>query len=426
MNFTSFSHASNLCAYCDKTMSTADLNLMSDWLLDLKPSELETFVMLCCKCFEQKFPGYLKLEMPPKEIDAWGRLFEASEAIIWKSAGFDAIQASHWFDLLLEDDGLVDIRVAKEWKQAGFKSEDYEEWREWSKDATEIKDALSVNFATTDSTSAPKLRFRDLGFNLSEAIQLSNAEFGTDLASCEPEDFIDNWMPRSLNVDDLITLKLEVADKREIFQERHRNCRGSIKNWKPDFACHLPNALNNLRQAGLPITCDDLLRYWGLSKEQILKVIDKGIDLEFAIDLVRWGITASKIKVVENLMTRGVEQHSAIALTKKGFSIEVIEKIQKVGYSTDDLLEVVNKMDTLKAEEIAPWLLVNVGHQKLAWLKRITEWHRFGFAAESAAGWYREEFSANDADKWVKSGAKTPAAAKRRMAAGISPNIGGK
>jgi len=54
-------------------------------------------------------------------------------------------------------------------------------------------------------------------------------------------------------------------------------------------------------------------------------------------------------------------------------------------------------------------------------MMEIAEWLKFGFTPESAAGWYREEFSANDAKAWVDSGAKTPAIAKRRKAAGIRP-----
>ena len=421
MNSTTFSDMSKSCAYCEKALSVADIDLMSSWLLELTRYEAQYFEMFCRKCFDTKYPEYLKTKWPLKEIKEWGRLFEVSEATIWKNAGFDAGHAYHWIELLLEDNFLVDIEVAKDWKQVGFTSENYQDWREWSTDPKEISTALKLNGETIDNVPAPELGFRALGFNLSQAIQLSEADFYTDATGCGSEGCINNWITGGLNVDELIVLKLQVTEKNDVFEEKHRECRENIKDWKSNFGTHLPKVLNALREAGLPITNDNLLRYWGLSKAQILKAIDMGTDVEFASNLVRGGISASKVKIVEHLMAKGIEEDSAIELTKRGFSIVTLEKIDKNGYSTDDLVSVVKKLKTLNADAVAPWFLVDIGSSKYAWANRIADWHQYGFTAETAAEWYREEFSAKDANAWVKAGAKTPAVAKRRAAAGITP-----
>jgi hypothetical protein len=427
MNFTTFSDMSKSCAYCDKALSVTDIDLMASWLLELTLYEAQYFEMLCRICFDREYPDYRKTKWPLKEIKEWGRLFDASDAIIWKNAGFDAGHARHWCELLLEDDGLVDIEVAKEWKQVGFTSENYQDWSGWSKNPKEIKTNLELIGEPIDNIPAPELSFRDLGFNLSEAIRLSEANFETDFAGSESEDCIDNWMAGGLNVDELIALKLQVAEMNNVFEEKHRKCREKIKDWKPSFATHLPNVLKALSEVGLQITVDNLIGYWGLSKAQILKAIDMGADVDFARDinfasnLVRNGISASKVKVVEHLVSNGVEEETALELTKRGFSIGTTEKIEKNGYFLTALIDAAQKLKPLKVDAVVNWLLVDIGSSKHAWLNRIADWHNLGFTPENAAEWYREEFSAKDAKAWVKSGAKTPAIAKRRKAAGISP-----
>lgn len=427
MNSRIFHGVSKFCAYCEKDLSTEDIDLMSGWLLDLKVYEVQNFTMFCRNCFDNHYPGYLKSKLSLNEIKKWGTFFAASEAAIWKNAGFDAGHARHWCELLVDDDGFVDIEVAKEWKQFGLTSEDYADWSGWSENPEDIANALKLNGETEDIVLAPELGFRDLGFNLSEAIRLSDVEFRTDATGCGPEDCINNWMAGGLNVDELIALKLKVAEMNSVFEEKHRKCREKIKDWKPSFATHLPKVLSALREVGLQITVDNLIGYWGLSKAQILKAIDMGADVDFARDinfasnLVRNGISASKVKVVEHLVSNGVEEETALELTKRGFSIGTIEKIEKNGYFLTALIDAAQKLKPLKVDAVVDWLLVDIGSSKHAWLNRIADWHNLGFTPENAAEWYREEFSAKDAKAWVKSGAKTPAIAKRRKAAGISP-----
>jgi hypothetical protein len=108
-------------------------------------------------------------------------------------------------------------------------------------------------------------------------------------------------------------------------------------------------------------------------------------------------------------------------LTKAGFSMGVIKQIEKAGYSIDDIVGVVAEHKGLKAAEIKKWLLVDTGYAKWTWANQIAEWQKCGFSSEEAAEWFREGFKAKDAKAWVESGAMTPAIAKRRKAAGISP-----
>jgi len=422
MNSTTFSDMSKSCAYCEKALSVADVDLMSSWLLEFSLYEAQYFEMFCRKCFDKKYPDYLKTKWPLKEIKEWGMLFEVSMATIWRDAGFDAVDAFNWTDLLLEDYFLVDIEVAKEWKQFGFTSLNYQDWKEWSTDPKQISNALILNGETIDNVPAPELGFRALGFNLSQAIRLSAAEFGTDSTVCEPEDYISNWIAGGLNVDELIALKLQVAEKNDVFEEKHRECRENINDWKPSFGTYLPKVLGALREAGLPITCENLLRYWGLSKAQILKAIDMGTDVEFASNLVRRGVSASKVKIAELLIAKGIDQDSALLLTKRGFSVRTVNEIESWGYSIQCLVSLVEEAKTLGATEIKQWLLCGGGAgYRRRWDRQISVWHQYGFKPAEAYQWFLDGFQPSEAYAWSKSGAKTPTVAKRRKEAGITP-----
>ena len=366
------------------------------------------------------------------EIEQIGVTYYAL-ATDWSTAGFTPGDAVEWTAILLKFDGCVDIGVAKGCDVVGITPYEYPSWRTWGLSGWEIIDILKkLGISHADDMGTPSIGFKKFGFDLSEAIQLKEVFFSAETSDKAAEgidewDYFGYWSQSRLEVNELVFLKAQFNGLVGEFNQIHLSCRNQIRDWNPNFGPVLSKSLKALRESGLTLSTQNLLKFWGLSKTQILKAIDMGADVDFARNvsfastLVRSGISASRVKIVEYLMANGIEKNSAIELTKRGFSIGTVEKIKKNGYLVDDLIDAVQKLKPLTVDAVITWLLVDIGSSKHAWLNRIAEWHKFGFTAENAAEWYREEFSANDANTWVKSGAKTPAVAKRRKAAGISP-----
>ena len=349
----------------------------------------------------------------------------------WKAAGFTLTDAVEWTAALLVGEGLVEIELAKSFNDVGISLDEYFDWKSWGLSGFEvvaILKACEIKFA--GEIGSPSVKFKRFGFDLSEAILLQEVYFSADKDDeSEDGDYIGYWTKARLDVVELISLKSQFNETRSEFVEKHLSCRSQIRDWSPNFTPVLSKSLKGLKESGLPLSAQNLLRFWGLSKIQILKAIDMGADVDFARDisfassLVRSGIPANKVKVVEHLMENGVEKNSAFELTKRHFTIGTLEKIENAGCDSDDLVEAVEKLKPLTVDKVVTWLLVDIRSSKFAWLKQIHEWHNFGFTAENAAEWYNEEFSASDANSWIKSGAKNPAVAKRRKAAGIVPNV---
>ena len=44
---------------------------------------------------------------------------------------------------------------------------------------------------------------------------------------------------------------MEVSEKRDVFKEKHYECRVNLKDWKPSFGTYLPKVLGALHEAGL-------------------------------------------------------------------------------------------------------------------------------------------------------------------------------
>ena len=388
----------------------------------------------CSSCRGKLYPGFLKSGLTLKQMRVWSEAgFDGEEAVKWISAGVSPQNAVYWKDVLLEVDGFVDYEVVKRCVEISVDVGAYEEWKLWG-DVFE-KDAfkkLKGHFVSEETNAtdvrAPETGFKKFGFSLIEAICLEEADFSGDDGDGGPsENYVGHWMSAGLSVNDLITLKIELDERFDEFEKKHESCREHLKNWNYELGPVISKGFDTLKSLGIPLNIENLLKYWGLSKSQILKAVDMGADIDFARDinfatnLVRNGIAPTKVKVVEYLISNGVEEETAIELTKRGFSIGAIEKIEKNGYFLTALIDAAQKLKPLKVDAVVNWLLVDIGSSKYAWLNRISEWHKFGFTPENAAEWYREEFSARDAKAWVESGAKTPAIAKRRKAAGISP-----
>ena len=411
----------SLCVGCEDKLTSSEMDFLSSWYLASHSEERVSFEILCADCFDLKFPGYLKSDLWVEDIREWTRMgFDSEAAIAWQKVGFSPYSATIWSDVLLQSNRFADPSIAKSWVAAGFNHEDYEECQGWGVGAKELAEILKTSVVSAKNFSIPSAEFRKFGFNLSDAVRLSEAEFHTDREFSDLH-FIGNWTLTGLDVAGLVALKLEIVSKEERFDEKHDNCQKFIKNWEPDFASGLPKAFKSFRELGIQISVENLLNYWGLSKAQILKAIDMGIDTGLAGDLVRNGIPVTKAKIVDHLKSIGVEVDQAISFVSRGFSLHTLVKISKLSYSIQEYAVVFRALINLQADEVLSWLEVDVGSSTHTWLHQISRWHQSGFTPESAAVWYKEEFGVQNADLWVRSGVKTPRVAKLRKAAGISP-----
>jgi hypothetical protein len=409
---------------------------------------------LCHKCWEKRFARYLSAGFSLADAGVWSDVcsgiddavawrdagftiaditdwcdyFENSTvAATWRKVGFRAIEAFHWAKLFTSSD------VAATWRKAGFSSSLDQSWIEWGLSPQQVIDCIDsvdkfsgeIDYPWFSETTAPDINYRvEWGLGFHEAVCCwKNALFASFDYSYRPPrktQSLEYWMSTGLNLDEILALR-EVVDESEELVSKHWELRTKVKNWTPDITEFLPKVWGALRKVGVPVNFKNILNFWGLSDKQILRVIDNGGDVNSVANRVLAGITASQAKFVEHLMSMSVDEESAVRLVKRGFSTKSLGQFEQSGYDLRDFIAVCNELDKLKVDEIMKWFLVDVGTSQYAWTRRIPAWYRCGFAPDTAALWYREEFSAKEASSWLKSGIKTPAIAKRRKAAGISP-----
>lgn len=443
------------CVDCGLERDDRALSLLRRWDA-IRPGwilRIESEPTRCYRCWEYYYAEYMLAGFSLQDSGVWEEVCGPVEvAVIWRDAGFTLSDISDWRAYFAQSNVAASWRRfgfraneaerwarlcdkaedAAVWRVAGFTSDLDPSWIEWGLSAGEVIDCIDsvnelsgeIDYPWFSEKCAPDINYRDdwgLGFN--EAVFCwKNALFASfDYTFRAPRfsQSLEYWMTTGLSLSEVVELKNAISSSDEI--EIHFELQDKIKDWKPDVYEFLPKVWGELRKAGVPVTHENLIKYWGLSKSQILKSIDMGTDVKFAVNLVRSGIPVSKLKIMEHLIANGVDKDSAIQLTKAGFSMGVIKQIEKAGYSIDDIVGVVAEHKGLKAAEIKKWLLVDTGYAKWTWANQIAEWQKCGFSSGEAAEWFREGFKAKDAKLWVESGAMTPAIAKRRKAAGISP-----
>ncbi len=136
---------------------------------------------------------------------------------------------------------------------------------------------------------------------------------------------------------------------------------GKLRNHRGEsFYDMFAKTVQSVSETGLNLTTENIVKYWSLSGDMILHLIDR--------DLLDW-----------------------------------------------DNLKIARLMDS--TDELDSWLLIEPGTVQAG---QVKDWRRYGFAASEAEQWGKSGFSAKLAAKWRKI-VGDPIVARRRVEAGIKP-----
>jgi len=383
---------------------------------------------LCYGCLENLWGGLRESGIRLAEYRPYRELgIGPKDAVKWLKKGIDPDEVGNWEEVLSEKFYFDFFEIAVDWIDAGFPPDYVIEWMEWGLKPDKLAALLEDCFFDFED-EPPSIEYKKFGFELGDALSLASAGFSVDEDDgSESEDRLEFWISSGLQASELVLLKAEFDEQKEDFEDLHLAYLERENYWTPELGPTIKSTFVALKSLGMPMNVKNLLDYWGMSKSQILKAIDMGVidetakDVNFACKLVRLGVPQNKVKVVGQFVSAGVEQDSAIELTLMGISVETLKKVKKNGFSADDIIIIAQSLGPRKSDDVASWLLVDIGATKADWLSHAVEWCKLGFAPEEAAEWFREGFGAENSKAWLKSGAKTPAIAKRRKEAGIAP-----
>jgi hypothetical protein len=431
------------CAVCKKWYDDEDEWFWDFWTDFDSPEWLSIEDVWCIVCILKNFkrdnPDFEASGLEPETFLVWKdaldsgidlgpRLFdiEVSNAvrrlhecavsredmIKWLDSDCPIDEAEQWPNCFDE------FEVAMAWRKAGFRidEDDIEGWLKWN-----CAPHIAAKFVQQGINEAPGIHYQELGVNLEDAVFYETHEF-SDYEDDSEQFYIGAWLPSGLSPTQIVSLRDHLVANVEVFQALHDNSQLRLKyeNRTDDFWEALPKNFECLKEVGLPISETNLEKYWGLSSNEILKVIDAGGKPGVVADVIRRGGSVSKLGLIEKLLGLGLLESSAVLLSKRGFLLKHLKQIDEsksVGSTLYRLSEFLEEDAGMKIEDAFAWLDVPYATPKQAKL-----WRLHGFSGDEAGKWLKEGFNVAEAAKrWRDSGVNSPVTAKRRLDAGLHP-----
>ena len=428
---------SERCAVCKKWYDDEDEWFWNYWTDFDDPDWLSIDDVWCFDCILKRFkkdnPDFEASGLEPdtyliwKEaldvgIDLGPKLFdiEMSNAIRrmrdidresmvqWLDSGCEVDEAIEWMYL------FDDFDEAVAWRDAGFQPDEYTtgRWHDWGCTPAEASSFLSQGLE-----DAPGKKYRDFGFTLQDAVFLELNGF-TDYS--DGDTFIGLWTSSGLSPVQMSKLKDELLEEESDFSELHETSERhkNIGDRTYSFWKSLPGMFEALKGVGLPITIDNLKKFWGLSDKQILKVIDAGGEVEHRANIVRQGVAVEKTSLVERLLDAGVDERVAASVSRKGLMLKHLKKFKSredIRSSVLRLHDIFNSNFTMDINEALLWLDTG-GNGTI-----VKQWRDYGIDVETASKWQKQGFYAFTAKQWMDAGVTSPITAKNRRDAGIQP-----
>ena len=324
----------------------------------------------------------------------------------WRAAGFDYLEAMEW------PEAGVNLRQAKAWRTAGFYPDggpngepDVCGWLAWG-----CTPKQAVEYFHQGCEEAPWDGLKKLGISLEDAVffQLNSVEWD------DVDYLLDKLLPLGLSPKKIVKLKSQLIEASEEFENMCLEDEDFKGDFTSSFEDSLPVMFESLKSVGLPINEDNLKKYWQLSGEQILKVIDYGDESRLVSRIIRQGVPANKIGIAERLVELGMTCPSAASLVKHGLTLKHLKLLEKKNKPEEVLWELDDFLDSysdIKIEEYLLWLEVPGG----------ISWRHSGFTPQEAAKWSEKGFSPKMATRWRDAGVNSPVTAKRRQDAGLNP-----
>lgn len=430
-----------LCSKCRRWCSVEDWHLQFFWFGFDNPSWLTLDERQCSVCIRNAisddYPKFKESGLEPeiyliyedaKEmgIDLGPKLYEIEmtnaverlhnnfqfryEIVDWLASDVPLEEAVLWVNL------FASFADAMEWKKLGFRPDvdPIEEWIEWGCSPSKASD-----FVRRGVEAPPGVGYKQLGIGLVDAAFYDSNGFSSEEDS-PAETSIATWLASGLSSKEIVDLRNEVFARQHFFEELHDQLLENETNSDVPslFWDHLPWQFQELRALGLPISTKHLESYWGLTRDEILQVIDSGAPLGTSAELVRRGISTQKMGTYEKLLKIGASQSLAISLVSHGFSVRHLQEFRSSAdesITLERLGEIIRRNGDFTIDEAIPWLNFE-GH-----LHQIAVWHLEGFTAQDAGRWSSEGFDVEGARRWSDAGVISPVIAKRRQDAGLEP-----
>lgn len=429
------------CAVCKKWYEPSDEQFWDYWWDLDAPAWLSLDHVWCTDCIldrvKKEHPDFESSGLAPDTFLVWKdalaagidlgpKLFdiEISDAVYrltscavnredivrWLASDCPIDEAEQWPNLFDEFD------KAMEWRDAGFRPDDYQigEWLKWG-----CSPAVAAEYVNQGLEEAPGAHYRELGINLADAVYYESGGFGDRSASfCSS--FLEACLHAELNRGQIVILLKDVMELELEFEEVHwrSQSRAKLDERTNEYWNYLPRQVQQMRGAGLGITAENLLRFWGLSGREILKTIDAGGNLDVVAEVVRRGGSPGKASLVERLMETGLSASSVTTLVKRGFLLKHLRALEKTEGCLSTILSLVSLLEAdaqIDVDEGLEWVAAGISGSE------FSAWRRCGLSAHEATKWIRVGFQPDSARRWLESGIKSPTVAKRRHDAGIVP-----
>ena len=343
-----------------------------------------------------------------RRLSSCGVGFE--EIIKWLNSDCLIEEAEQWSDLFDE------FETAMAWREAGFDLERdrLESWLEWGCSAED-----AAQFVQQGEKLAPRMGWKEIGIGIADAFYFERHDF-TYYEHFTARHFIGTWLPTDLSPSKIVELRdglLREHAQLEMFHQANLS-RLKQEDRTEYFWGWLPRMFEVLKSVGLPITVENLKKYWGLSSKEILNVIDSGGKPGVAADVVRQGGSVSKLGIIERLLEAGMDTAAATLLTQHGFLLKHLKRVEKKGDTLRSLGWLTQLFEAdlgVKVDEALEWLDVE------ATVSQCKMWRQKDFSPEEAAKWSNEGFLPETASRWRDAGVDSPVTAKRRLDAGLNP-----
>lgn len=429
------------CVVCGEWCSYEELDFQQFWLRFDSPPWLDMAQRWCARCIikriHDQYPEIeqsgllpdtyliwkqaksLGIDIGPKlwEIDEAHLLFSLhdfyltrEEIIEWLSSDFPVGEIEAWLE------SAHSLDAALKWRDAGFgpDPETTEMWIDWG-----VKPKTAARYVRQGIVCPPDAGYRDFQISLKDALFFDENGF-----VCEDDwsgrDQIGNWIGSGLSAEQIVALRDELVEREHIFEGLHERIRWKFEDdFARNFRDFLPRQFEEMKSVGLPITATNLERYWGLSSEEILKVIDSGGKVDVAAELVRRGAPSSKVSVADRLVALGVPLSLAATIAARGLLVRHLSQIKAMGDIQSTLERLMEVLDCLEPDasidDAFDWMDLDGPTVD------VRSWVRLGFGPLEALRWSDEGFLPASAGRWRDSGVDSPSVAKHRYDAGLEP-----
>jgi hypothetical protein len=429
------------CAVCKKWYEPSDERFWNYWLDLHTPAWLSVDHVWCTDCIldrlKKEHPDFESSGLEPDTFIIWKeslamgvdlgpKLFEIEvtnavyrltscavspeEIVRWLASDCPIDEAEKWPNFFDEFD------QAMEWRNAGFGPDDDQigEWLNWG-----CSPAVAAEYVNQGLEEAPGAHYRELGINLADAVYYESGGFG-DYSASFCSRFLEACLHAELHRSQTVALLKDVMEIEFEIEEVHRRSqsREKIEERTYEYWDYLPRQVQQMKGAGLGITAENLLRFWGLSGREILKTIDAGGNLDVVAEVVRGGGAPGKASLIERLVETGLSASAVTTLVKRGFLLKHLRALEKTEGCFSTILSLVSLLEDdtqINVDEGLEWIAAGISSS------HFTAWRRCGLTAHEAAKWIREGFHPDSARRWLESGIKSPTVAKRRHDAGIVP-----